>query len=84
MEPNTAVIHYLKAFIAKSYNFPKKVILKMNDYFMKFKTIKEELPVIWHQLLLSYCQQYGGSFDEMAKASFCDLVKVHHHKILTP
>lgn len=84
MQPNTAITHYLKAFIGKSYNFPRKVINILNDYFLKFSEIQEELPVVWHQLLLSYCQQYGGSLDEMIKSSFSDLISLHNHKIISP
>jgi hypothetical protein len=35
----------------------------MTQYLLKFKTYHEELPVIWHQLFLTFCKQYNGAID---------------------
>jgi essential nuclear protein 1 len=39
--PTTATIHYLKAFINKAYNLPRKVITGMVNYFLSFHKVEE-------------------------------------------
>ena len=67
LEPTAASIHYIKALISKSYNFPKKVIIIITQYLLNFVNVKEELPVVWHQLLLTFIRQYNSAIDEMSK-----------------
>jgi hypothetical protein len=84
MEPNTAVFHYLKAIVNKAYNFPKRIITVLCQYFTKFNEYKEELPVIWHQLFLTFCKQYNSAIDEMLKPGLAEIAKKHTHKLITP
>ena len=85
MEPNTAVFHYIKALISKSYNFPKRIIFVITQYLLKFKNYQgDELPIIWHQFFLTFCRQYGGAIDEMSKPELIQSAKKNTHKLITP
>ena len=55
-----------------------------NSVEKRFTQINDELPVIWHQLLLTFCKQYGATLDEMVKSSLMEVIKKHHHKIISP
>jgi hypothetical protein len=39
----------------------------LTQYFIKFIKYNEELPIVWHQLFLTFCRQYGSEIDEMSK-----------------
>ncbi len=41
MEPSTAILHYLKALISKNYSFPRKVLVILTDYLLKFNNVNE-------------------------------------------
>jgi hypothetical protein len=84
MEPCSAVYHYLKAIIGKAYNFPKRIVTALTQYFQKFVESQETLPVVWQQLLLTFCKQYGVAIDEMAKPGLISVAKKHTHKLITP
>lgn len=86
MQPCTAIFNYLKALVNKSYNFPKKVIHIVGLYLMKLarKNKGQQLPVVWHQLILNFVRQYGSNVDEMMKQDFIDAIKGCAHKIITP
>ncbi len=36
MEPTSAILHYLKAFVSKNYSFPKKALTVLTNYLLKF------------------------------------------------
>lgn len=42
------------------------------------------MPVIWHQLVLSFCQLYRNSLDEMQKEALKSLIKKKKHHLITP
>lgn len=56
----------------------------MTQYLLSFMDFKEELPVVWHQLLLTFIRQYNSAIDEMSKNSLAQLAKKHSHKLITP
>lgn len=41
MEPTTAIFHYLKVLVNKNYSFPKKVLVLLTGYLLKFELIPE-------------------------------------------
>ena len=84
LQPTTAVLHYIKALLSKSYNFPKRIMSVMTAYLLKFGSYKEELPIVWHNLFLTFCKQYGGAIDEMSKPDLINVAKQHNHKFITP
>lgn len=46
---------------------------------MSFKDQDEELPVLWHQSLLVFCQRYKLELDSSDKASILSLIAIKHH-----
>ena len=56
---------FIKTIIEKKYSLPVTVLRKAYEYFLKFHKVKETLPVLWHQTLLVYCENYNTYLDEM-------------------
>lgn len=83
MDPNPAIIHFLKALIEKKYKLPKRVIDSLSEFFLKFGSVEQELTVAWQQTFLSFCSQYSSSFDEMLKVSLKQVAELHKHHSIT-
>lgn len=56
----------------------------MTNYLLGFRNYTEELPIVWHNLFLTFCKQYGGAIDEMVKPDLLAVGKKHEHKFITP
>lgn len=69
MPYSSAIVHYLSALLRKNYSFPRKVITILTEYLLKFQSYEKELPIVWHQLLLTFAKQYSSSIDEMGKGA---------------
>ncbi len=48
----------MKTIINKKYSLPHKVIDALIRYFMTFLKDSRQMPLIWHQLLLTFVQRY--------------------------
>ena len=56
---------------------------KKNIFISSFQNDRRELPVLWHQALLTFCQRYKGDISTDQKESLFELIKVHaHHEIV--
>lgn len=57
----------MKTLIEKKYALPNRVIDGIIDYFVKFALETKALPVIWHQMVLRFCEYYCGNI-------FCNVI----------
>jgi hypothetical protein len=48
----------MKTIINKKYSLPHKVIDALIRYFMTFLKDSRQMPLVWHQLLLTFVQRY--------------------------
>lgn len=49
---------FIKVLLEKKYALPHKVVDKVVDSFVAFEAEEKELPVVWHQSLLTLVQRY--------------------------
>jgi essential nuclear protein 1 len=82
--PTTPSLHYLAALLNKHYTLPKRVLSRLVEYLLSFKTYEGELSVVWQGILLTLAKQYSQSLDEMSKAALQELAREKNHKLITP
>lgn len=63
----------------KKYNLPLKVIEGSIAYFYKFITFGDSLPVIWHQSLYVFVQNYKHTFTEEHKVCISEILEKQRH-----
>ncbi|KAK3872362.1 hypothetical protein Pcinc_022579 [Petrolisthes cinctipes] len=74
---------FLRIFFDKKYALPYRVVDACVYHFMKFEHDKRELPVLWHQSLLSFVQRYKEDLSPDQKQSLLDVVRFHTHYAIT-
>ncbi len=58
MEYSGANSIFLRIFFDKKYAMPYRVIDAVVFHFLRFRSEKRELPVLWHQAFLTFVQRY--------------------------
>lgn len=70
---------FVRTLLDKKYALPSTLIKRLLSYFESFKSVDEELPVLWHQSLLVFCQRYKLELSEEEKKSVLELVQIKRH-----
>lgn len=70
--------------IINSVYIYKKNYFKEFFNFIRFESDRRELPVLWHQALLTFVQRYKEDLSPDQKQSLLDVVKFHTHYVITP
>jgi len=82
MEYSGANSIFLRVLLDKKYALPYRVVDSVVFHFLGFRSEKRELPVLWHQSLLTFCQRYKQDVSTEQKEALLELLKIHpHHKI---
>ncbi|CAI5521411.1 unnamed protein product [Closterium sp. Naga37s-1] len=73
--------YFMKLLLDKKYALPYRVIDAVVGHFLRFRSETRELPVIWHQCLLSLIQRYKNELTQQQKADIKFLItsRQHHH-----
>lgn len=50
----------------------------------RFQRDKRELPVLWHQALLTFVQRYKEDISSEQKEALMELLRAHTHELITP
>lgn len=50
----------------------------------RFQMDKRQMPVLWHQSLLVFCQRYKADISSEQKEALLQLLTVHKHYLITP
>ncbi|KAK8746849.1 hypothetical protein OTU49_016854 [Cherax quadricarinatus] len=74
---------FLRIFFDKQYALPYRVIDGCVYHFLKFEHDRRDLPVLWHQSLLTFVQRYKEDLSPDQKQSLLDVVKFHTHHAIT-
>ncbi|KJH47871.1 hypothetical protein DICVIV_06066 [Dictyocaulus viviparus] len=48
------------------------------------KNDERDMPVLWHQCLLSVCQHYKNDLSQDQKAAIIDLIRYQSHYLISP
>ncbi|KAH8055402.1 hypothetical protein JL722_8310 [Aureococcus anophagefferens] len=70
---------FLIVLLNKKYALPRRVVDAVAKSFLKFESDEAELPVLWHQSLLTFVQRYRADLDDATSASLLKLLKAHKH-----
>ncbi|XP_053310242.1 bystin [Spea bombifrons] len=79
MEYNGANSIFLRLLIDKKYALPFRVLDALVFHFLAFRTDKRDLPVLWHQCLLTMCQRYKEDMSSEQKEALLELLQIHSH-----
>ncbi|XP_050502484.1 bystin [Diabrotica virgifera virgifera] len=75
---------FLRIFLDKKYALPYRVVDACVFHFVRFQTDSRELPVLWHQALLTFVQRYKADISSEQKEALLELLKKQNHHTLTP
>lgn len=75
---------FVLQLLDKKYALPYRVVDAMVDHFVRFERDERELPVIWHQSLLTFVQRYKNEIRAEDKAALRSLCKRQQHYQVTP
>jgi essential nuclear protein 1 len=75
---------FIKTLLNKKYSLPSPVIGSLVRHFASFINDRRELPVLWHQSLLVFCQRYKNEVQDESRDALKRVMKVHFHSKITP
>eukprot|EP01059_Diplonema_ambulator_P029276 TRINITY_DN4858_c0_g1_i2.p1 TRINITY_DN4858_c0_g1~~TRINITY_DN4858_c0_g1_i2.p1 ORF type:complete len:451 (+),score=99.28 TRINITY_DN4858_c0_g1_i2:42-1355(+) len=73
----------LRVMLDKKYDMPYQVVDLLVKHFHKFIHETRELPVLWHQCLLTFIQRYKENFVEEQVTLMRKLVNKHNHIMIS-
>ncbi|XP_013861795.1 bystin [Austrofundulus limnaeus] len=79
MEYNGANSIFLRLLLDKKYALPFRVLDALVAHFLSFRSEKRDLPVLWHQSLLTMAQRYKADLASEQKAALLELLKIKTH-----
>ena len=83
MDYNGANSIFIRTLLDKKYALPYRVVDAVVFHFVRFRSDQRDLPVLWHQSLLTFVQRYKEDMAQEQKDAILDLVKVHTHHEMT-
>jgi len=83
MEYSGANSIFLRILLDKKYALPYRVVDAVVFHFLNFRSDKREMPVLWHQALLTFSQRYKQDVSSEQKQALLELLKIHHHHSMT-
>lgn len=84
MEYSGANSIFLRTLLNKNYALPYRVIDAVVFHFMGFAKDLRDLPVLWHQSLLTFVQRYKEDISVEQKEALIELVRNKFHHEITP
>ncbi|XP_075156031.1 bystin [Haematobia irritans] len=75
---------FIRYFLDKRYALPYRVVDAAVFHFLRFENDKREMPVLWHQSLLTFVQRYKNDISSEQKEALLGLLRKQNHPKLTP
>lgn len=75
---------FIRYFLDKRYALPYRVIDAAVFHFIRFENDKREMPVLWHQSLLTFAQRYKNDISSEQKEALLNLLRKQSHPKITP
>ncbi|CAM6088566.1 unnamed protein product [Calypogeia fissa] len=76
--------YFMKLLMNKKYALPYRVLDGLVAHFVRFTNEERDLPVIWHQCLLTFVQRYKNELSEEDKENLKRVMRQHRHYLVTP
>ncbi|KAL1449975.1 hypothetical protein WDU94_002440 [Cyamophila willieti] len=83
MEYNGANSIFLRILLDKKYALPYRVVDAIVFHFLRFEREDRELPVLWHQSLLTFAQRYKQDVSSEQRKALLDLLRSKSHPTIT-
>lgn len=74
---------FLRILFDKKYALPYRVVDASVFHFLRFERDKRELPVLWHQALLTFVQRYKSDISSEQKEALLGLLRHQSHPTIT-
>ncbi|XP_003377618.1 sodium-dependent acetylcholine transporter [Trichinella spiralis] len=74
-EYSLAVSYFLKILMEKKYTLPYIALDGIFNHFMRFINVKKTLPVLWHETLLCFVQNYKSDLSSEQREALLDLIR---------
>lgn len=84
MEYSGANSIFLRLLLDKKYALPYRVLDALVFHFLGFRTEKRQLPVLWHQCLLTLVQRYKADLSTEQKEALLELLRLQPHAQVSP
>ncbi|TRY70969.1 hypothetical protein TCAL_02448 [Tigriopus californicus] len=84
MEYSGANSIFLRIFLDKKYALPFRVVDAVVFHFLRFRSERRELPVLWHQSFLTFVQRYKGHVSSEQRDGLLELLRFQQHHGITP
>lgn len=84
MDYNGANSIFIRTLLDKKYALPYRVVDAVVFHFVRFTSDDRELPVLWHQSLLTFVQRYKEDMSMEQKEALLELVRLQCHHDITP
>ncbi|TPX33173.1 hypothetical protein SmJEL517_g03813 [Synchytrium microbalum] len=75
---------FIRVLLDKKYALPFKVLDALVFHFLRFKKDERDMPVLWHQSLLVFCQRYKADLTDDQKEALLELIKHKIHYAISP
>ena len=84
MEYSGANSIFLRTLLDKKYALPYRVVDAVVFHFLGFANDPRDLPVLWHQSLLTFVQRYKEDVSVEQKEALLQLIRSKFHHEITP
>lgn len=84
MEYSGANSIFVRIFLEKRYALPYRVVDAAIFHFLRFEYDKRQMPVLWHQSLLTFVQRYKNDISSEQRDALFGLLRKQQHPKLTP
>ncbi|XP_017882612.1 bystin [Ceratina calcarata] len=75
---------FLRIFLDKKYALPYRVLDAVVFHYLRFENESRQLPVLWHQSLLTFVQRYKCDISYEQREALLNLLRTHSHRSITP
>ena len=75
---------FLRTLLEKKYALPYRVVDAVVFHFLRFLSDPRQLPVLWHQSLLTFVQRYKEDMSVEQKEALLELIRSKSHHDITP
>lgn len=84
MEYSGANSLFIRTLLNKKYALPYRVLDSLSLHFIRFADDQRQMPIIWHQCLLTFVQRYKQDLTIEEKDAMRDLMRKQNHPNVTP
>ncbi|CAG9783027.1 unnamed protein product [Diatraea saccharalis] len=75
---------FLRILFDKKYALPYRVVDSVVFHFLRFQMDSRNLPVLWHQALLTFVQRYKADISTEQRDALLELLRKQSHPSITP